>query len=66
MRKWLFLGLIVSLGWASGCATVTRTAAENRANYRSICELDMLEMADDWNLIWLGERQCRLTKWHTR
>lgn len=66
MRKWLLLGLLIGLGSTVGCATVTKTAAENRATMRQITELNMRQIGDDWNLIWLTDRQCRLTKWQTR
>ena len=66
MRKWILLGLLAGLAAAAGCATVTKTPSDNAANMRSIVELDMREMADDWNTMWLMDRQDRLTKWHTR
>lgn len=66
MRTRLLIGLLVGLALVMGCATVTRTRAENLANTRAIVELNMLQMGDDWNLIWLTDRQSRLTKWHTR
>lgn len=66
MRMWLLLGLLAGLALATGCATVTMSAQENRASVRSVLELDMREMADDWNMIWLADRQNRLTRWHTR
>ncbi len=66
MRKSLFLGLLVGLALASGCATVTKTPAQNRADYRSIVEFDMRAIGDDWNSLWLMDRQTRLTRWHTR
>lgn len=66
MRKWILLGVFAGLATLSGCATVTKTPEENMATHRAIVELDMLQMADDWNLIWLNDRQGRLTKWHTR
>ncbi len=66
MRIWLLLGLLAGLALAAGCATVTKTAQENNANVRSVLELDMREMADDWNMIWMADRQGRLTRWHMR
>jgi hypothetical protein len=66
MRKWIFWGLLAGLAAAAGCTTVTKSPADNAANMRSIVELDMLEMADDFNMIWLLDKQSRLTKWHTR
>ena len=66
MRMWPLLGLLAGLALATGCATVTKSPEENVANVRSVLELDMREMADDWNMIWLADRQNRLTRWHTR
>ncbi len=66
MRKLLFLALLSGLALATGCATVTKTPQENRATMRAITEFDMLQIGDDWNLIWLSDRQSRLTKWNTR
>lgn len=66
MRIWLLLGLLAGLALSAGCATVTKTPEENVANVRSVLELDMRQIGDDWNLIWLADRQGRLTRWHTR
>jgi hypothetical protein len=67
MWKWVLIGLFASVALTTaGCATVARSPEENLYNTRSIVELDMREMADDWNLMWLADRQCRLTRWHTR
>jgi len=67
MRTWLLVSLLfVGVGLATGCATVTKTPQENRAAMRAVTELDMLQIGDDWNLIWLTDRQSRLTKWNTR
>lgn len=66
MRKWVLIGLLIGLAAAAGCATVTKTRQENLASWRAITELNTLQIADDWNLIWLSDRQGRLTKWHTR
>jgi hypothetical protein len=66
MRKWLFLGLLAGLSLAAGCATVTQTPAQNRATTAQIWELELREMADDWNLMWMTNRPNRLTRWQTR
>lgn len=65
MRKCLLL-LLVAAASMVGCATVTKTPEENLAATRAVTELDLRQMADDWNLLWLVDRQSRLTKWHTR
>ncbi len=66
MYKLLWLGLLVGLGMLAGCATVSKTPEENLTTQRQIAELDLRQVADDWNLIWLADRQSRLTRWHTR
>jgi len=66
MRNLLFVALLGGLALLAGCATVTKTPQENRATMRAVAEFDMLQIGDDWNLIWLSDRQSRLTKWNTR
>ncbi len=66
MRNWLLLGLLAGVALTVGCQTVSMTPGENLALQRQIFDLDRREIADDWNLIWLTDRQCRLTKWQTR
>ncbi len=66
MRKFWMLGLISGLVVLAGCATVANTGAENRAMQRYTIELEMRQLADDWNLIWMTDRPSRLTRWQTR
>jgi len=66
MRTWILLGLLAGVALVAGCATVAKTPEENWATYRQIADLDTREIGDDWNLIWLADRQTRLTKWHVR
>ena len=67
MRKLICLIGLVALGTVlGGCATVGKTADENVLTWNQIAELDARQVADDWNLIWFGERQTRLTRFNTR
>jgi hypothetical protein len=66
MRTWLLLGLLGLVALGTGCATVTMTSEENLAMTRNHAELEMREIGDDWNMIWLNDRQNRLSRWHTR
>jgi len=66
MRKWLLLGLLAGLGLTVGCKTVAKTAEENRATQRQMVMWYERQIGDDWNLIWLTDRQGRLTKWQMR
>lgn len=58
--------LVAAAALLSGCATVTKTPEDNVATWKSIADLDAQQIGDDWNLIWLADRQTRLTRWHTR
>ena len=66
MRKCLLMGLGLGLVLLAGCATVTRTPSENAANQKQIIGLEMRQLADDWNLLWMTDRQNRLSRWITR
>ncbi len=67
MRKLICLLGLVAVGTIlSGCATVAKTADENVMTWGQINDLDARQVADDWNLIWFGDHQTRLTRYHTR
>jgi hypothetical protein len=66
MRTLAFLVLLVGLSLLAGCQTVAKSPEEVRRSYRQQLDLDMRGIADDWNLIWLADRQHRFTKWYTR
>ncbi len=67
MRKWLWLTVLAAaVAYGAGCAGITRTGDENVYTFRQSAELDVRGMADDWNMIWLADRQTRLSRWYTR
>jgi hypothetical protein len=66
MKKWLLLSIVMAATCVVGCATVTKTDQENVNTWKQIAELDERQIADDWNLIWLSDRQGRLTRFHVR
>jgi hypothetical protein len=66
MRTWVLLGLLLGLIVAAGCATLVKTPAEVESTYRQALDMDMRQMSSDWNVLWLADRQYRLTRWHTR
>ncbi len=66
MRKLFWIAMLVGIAVATGCATVAETPQEHMATYKSVVDLDMRQIADDWSLIWLDDRQGRLTRWLTR
>ena len=65
MRKLLILVAIVGLASIAGCG-VTRSSQEIRNVNMQALDMDMRQIVDDWNMLWLADRQSRLTRWHTR
>lgn len=67
MRKVAFLGVLVGLSLIWGCGSgVVKTEAERANTYRGNFDLDMRQIVDDWDSIWLVDRQYRLTRWQVR
>ena len=65
MRKLVILVAIVGLAAVAGCG-VTRSAQEIRNVNKQALDMDMRQIVDDWNMLWLADRQSRMTRWHTR
>lgn len=68
MRACLLFGLLIGvLTVLGGCGRgVVKTKAERWNAYREALHMDIRQMADDWDTLWLADRQYRLTRWHTR
>lgn len=66
MRAVLMLGLIVGLLVCTGCATMTQTPAEVRADYGKNLEYSMRQLADDCNYVLMLDRPTRLSRWLIR
>ncbi len=66
MRTALFVVLLVGIGALAGCAGVVRTADERNNVIRRSIEMDLHQLADDWDTFWLQDRQYRLTRWQVR
>lgn len=65
MRKLVILVAIVGLVAVAGCG-VTRSSHEIRNVVKQSLDMDMRQLVDDWNMLWLADRQSRRTRWHTR
>lgn len=65
MRKLVILVAIVGLAAVAGCG-VTRSSQEIRNVVEQNLEMDMRQLVDDWNMLWMVDRQSRRTRWHTR
>lgn len=66
MRTLVLLVVLIGLGAVAGCATIVKTPSEVCRTYEQVLDLDMRQMAEDWNHLWLANRQYRLTPWQTR
>lgn len=67
MRKGVLIGMLVGLAVLMGCGNgVVRTKAERMNAFRQSVDMDLRQMTDDWDTIWLVNRQYRLTRWQTR
>ena len=65
MKKWLLLSILASAALVAGCATVAKTEEDNMNTWKQIADLDERQIGDDWNLIWLSDRQGRLSVSYT-
>lgn len=67
MRFVAYLGLLVgAVATLTGCHGMVKTYDERLNTYAQVLDADMRQIADDWDTIWLADRQSRLTEWHTR
>ncbi len=67
MRKSVFFGLLVGLALIAGCGPgVVKTVAERQNAYKETFQTDMRQLVDDWDTLWLADRQYRLTRWQMR
>lgn len=67
MRKWALLGLIAGAFIASaGCNGVVKNYDERMNIYGQVLDMDTRQLVDDWDRLWLADRQYRLTRWQLR
>jgi hypothetical protein len=67
MRKSVLFALVVGLAVLAGCGPgVVKTPAERVNAFRESVNMDLRQLADDWDTLWLVDRQYRLTRWQVR
>ncbi|MBK9118257.1 MAG: hypothetical protein IPM18_01455 [Phycisphaerales bacterium] len=65
MRNWLLIGLLAAgATLLTGCATMTRTGAENWADATQRMEIDLRALGDDVNLVIMNKKSTRLTRYY--
>lgn len=67
MRSILAIGIILGATLLAGCTRgVAYTGQERWNNAIQAYDMDGRQIVDDWDTLWLQDRQYRLTKWQTR
>ncbi len=66
MRKLAFIGLLVGIAASFGCEGVVKNFDERMNQYGQTLNMDTRQLVDDWDYLWLADRQYRMTRWHTR
>lgn len=63
MIRWIvFLGFCAATFFIVGCGDgIAISQRERMARHEKIFELEMLQISDDWDLIWLNDRLPRLS-----
>ncbi len=65
-RIMLLVALVACSAGLVGCATVTKSPEEVKLQYQRYTDLQLRQLADDWNYFWLMDRHSRVSRWHTR
>ncbi len=66
MRTLALLIAAAAVVGLSGCNGVAKSKTEIHNTVKQTLDMDMRQIVDDWNMIWLADRQGRLTRWQTR
>ncbi len=66
MKKLLLLAVVLGSMLLGGCGTLVLTPEERARQHRLITDLQSRMVVDDWDYIWLYEKNSRLTRYHPR
>lgn len=67
MRRGVLFGLMIGLAFVMGCsAGVVKSGPERVNSFRHSVDMDFRQIVDDWDTLWMVDRQYRLTPWTTR
>jgi len=67
MRKAVLVGMLIVMAAGfllTGCATVVESPDVRNRRTKEISDLQMRMMVEDWDYIWLYERNTGMTQWH--
>jgi len=65
MKRMLVL-LALLVGMMMGCSGMVSTHKEQARRYRTIVNIDMRQIVDDWDYFWLADRPMYLSYWYYR
>lgn len=68
MKRFLLVvfAMVCLGGILSGCTMRERTADERFSRFARINDVNMHLFWEDWDYLWLYDRESRLSRWHTR
>jgi outer membrane murein-binding lipoprotein Lpp len=66
MRTLVLLIAAVVVASLAGCIGVAKSKTDIHNTAMQTLDMDMRQIVDDWNMIWLADRQGRQTRWQTR
>jgi hypothetical protein len=68
MKKLLLLVVTVIClgGLLSGCTMNERTSDERQRRFARITDANMRMFWEDWDYLWLYDKESSLSRWHTR
>lgn len=66
MRKRMLIGVLVSVVVLTGCNGMVKSYEDRENSYARSLDSDMRRLADDFDALWLVDRQSRLTRWELR
>ena len=69
MIRNLLISLVLvamAVGLLGGCAGMVDTPQEREIRYAQITNLELRGFVDDWDYLWLYDRNNQMTYWHPR
>ena len=67
MRRVVVLTILLALTASvvlSGCSTLVETPQARNRRYKQVTDLQMKMAVEDWDYLWLYERNASTTQWH--
>ena len=67
MRKGVLISVLIGLSFLMGCTSGVVKSGDDRVNsFRQSVHMDSLQIIDDWDMLWMVDRQTKLSRWQIR